>query len=240
VSGLVRDGVLTLCCADMDARPLFWTTPGGARDGLEPGLAGLAAEHAGLEVAWEFRRWDRFRPALDAGEVDAIWCGSAITDERREIFDYSRPYAAFDEAVLVRADSPITSLEGLRGARVGAIAASTNMRLAETFGAAELVAFDGTSDDVFAEMIAAVGDGDIDAFVDDEPAFGGVVAGGEFRVAHVAETQNPWGAACRRGDDAVRELIDRGLGSAIADGSLAAEWRRWMGAKAVPAAILPR
>ena len=240
MNGLVRDGVLTLCCGDMDARPLFWTTPERARDGLEPGLARLAAEHAGLEVAWEFRRWDRFRPALEAGEVDAIWCGSAITDERREIFDYSRPYAAFDEAVLVRADSPITSLDGLRGARVGAIAASTNMRLAETFGAAELVAFDGTSDDVFAEMIAAVGNGDIDAFVDDEPAFGGVVAAGEFRVAHVAETQNPWGAACRRGDDAVRELIDRGLGSAIADGSLAAEWRRWMGAKAVPAAILPR
>jgi ABC-type amino acid transport substrate-binding protein len=223
----------------MDARPLFWTTPGGARDGLEPGLAGLAAEHAGLEVAWEFRRWDRFRPALEAGEVDAIWCGSAITEERREIFDYSRPYAAFDEAVLVRADSPIASLDGLRGARVGAIADSTNMRLAKTFGAAELVAFDGTSDDVFAEMIAAVADGTIDAFVDDEPAFGGVVASGEFRVAHVAETQNPWGAACRRGDDAVRELIDRGLESAIADGSLAAEWRRWMGAKAVPAAILP-
>jgi len=37
----------------------------------------------------------------------------------------------------------------------------------------------------------------------------------------------------------VRELIDRGLSAAIADGSLAAEWRRWMGAKVVPAAILP-
>ena len=59
----------------------------------------------------------------------------------------------------MRADSPIGSLADLRGTRVGAIANSTNMRLAETFGAAELVAFDGTSDDVFAEMIDAVGDG---------------------------------------------------------------------------------
>ena len=30
MSGLVADGVLTLCCADMDARPLFWTTPSSA------------------------------------------------------------------------------------------------------------------------------------------------------------------------------------------------------------------
>jgi ABC-type amino acid transport substrate-binding protein len=238
VSGLVKDGALTLCCADMDARPLFWTTSDGGRDGLEPGLARLASEHLGLEVVWAFRRWDLFRDALEAGEVDAIWCGSAITEERRQVFDYSRPYAAFDEAVLVRADSPITSLVGLRGARVGAIAASTNMRLAETFDAAELVAFDGSSDDVFAEMIDAVGNGDIDAFVDDEPAFGGVIAGGEFRVAHVAETQNPWGAACRKGDDEVRGLIDRGLTAAIEDGSLADEWRRWMEPKPVPAAIL--
>ena len=94
--------------------------------------------------------------------------------------------------------------------RVGAIVASTNMRLAETFGAAELVAFDGSSDDVFAEMIDAVRSGLIDAFVDDEPAFGGAVAGGEFRIAHIAETQNPWGAACRKDDGLVRGLIDDG------------------------------
>lgn len=238
MSGLVTEGVLTLCCADMDARPLFWTTSSGGRDGLEPSAARLAAEHAGLGLAWEFRRWDRFRAALEVGEVDAIWCGSAITEERRTVFDYSRPYAAFDEAVLVLSGSPIRSLDDLRGARVGAIVASTNMRLAETFGAAELVAFDGSSDDVFAEMIDAVRSGLIDAFVDDEPAFGGAVAGGEFRIAHIAETQNPWGAACRKGDGLVRRLIDDGIAAAIADGSLAAEWRRWMGTKPVPAAIL--
>ena len=208
MSGLVTEGVLTLCCADMDARPLFWTTSSGGRDGLEPAAARLAAEHAGLGLAWEFRRWDRFRSALEVGEVDAIWCGSAITEERRTVFDYSRPYAAFDEAVLVLSGSPIRSLDDLRGARVGAIVASTNMRLAETFGAAELVAFDGSSDDVFAEMIDAVRSGLIDAFVDDEPAFGGAVAGGEFRIAHIAETQNPWGAACRKGDVA-RPRADR-------------------------------
>ena len=152
----VAAGRLTLCCADMDARPLFWTAPDGTRDGYEPGAAAAVAAALGLELVWEFRRWDRFAGALAGGEVDAIWCGSAITDERRTVFSYSRPYAAIDEAVLVRADSGIRLLADLRGRRVGAIVASTNMRLAETFGAAELVGFDGSSDDVFAEMVAAV------------------------------------------------------------------------------------
>ena len=45
VSGLVADGLLTLCCADMDARPLFWTTPERRRDGLRAraGAAGGGA-----------------------------------------------------------------------------------------------------------------------------------------------------------------------------------------------------
>jgi polar amino acid transport system substrate-binding protein len=233
----VAPGALTLCCADMDARPLFWTLPDGGRDGYEPGAAALVAERLELGLEWLFRRWDGFRPALEAGEADAIWCGFAITDERRRVFAYSRPYAAFDEGVLVADGSPVRCAGDLRGRRIGAIAGSTNMRLAETLGAAELVGFDGSSDDVFAEMIHAVSEGAIDAMVDDMPAFGGVLERGAFRIAHVAHTENEWGAACRLGDVETVSLIDRGLEAAIGDGSLAAEWGRWFPDAAVPAAL---
>ncbi len=233
----VVPGRLTLCCADMDARPLFWTAPDGSRDGFEPDAAACVADAIGLLLVWEFRRWDRFAGALADGEVDAIWCGSAITDERRKVFSYSRPYGAIDEAVLVRADSDIGSLADLAGRRVGAIVASTNMRLAESFGAAELVGFDGSSDDVFAEMVAAVESGAVDAMVDDEPAFGAQLASGRFRIAHVAETQNAWGAACRLGDAGTVALLDDGIGRAIASGALGDAWRKWFGDKPVPGVI---
>ena len=74
----VTPGRLSLCCADMDARPLFWTTDVG-RDGYEPGAAAVVAERLGLELRWRFERWDRFRDALQSGVVDAIWCGVAVT-----------------------------------------------------------------------------------------------------------------------------------------------------------------
>ena len=136
----------------------------------------------------------------------------------------------------MRADSDIHDLAGLRGRRVGAIVASTNMRLAESFGAAELVGFDGSSDDVFAEMVAAVDSGAIDAMVDDEPAFGAQLDSGAFRIAHVAETQNAWGAACRLGDMRGR-LLDDGIARAVSSGALADEWRKWFGDKPVPGVI---
>jgi len=233
----VAPGRLTLCCADMDARPLFWTTEGGDRDGYEPAAAARVADALGVELVWAFHRWDRFAQALADGEVDAIWCGSAITPERRSIFRYSRPYAAFDEGLLVRADADIRSPDDLAGRRVGAIRSSTNLALARTFTGAELVEFDGTSDDVFAEMVEAVRSGAIDGFVDDEPAFGGLEASGDFRVAFVAATQNPWGAALRLDDAPLQAFVDEGIARAVASGALAAVWGRHLPHKLLPAVL---
>src|SRR4051794_41266037 len=122
----VTAGKLTLCCADMDARPLFWTTADGGRDGYEPGAAELVAAELGLELDWAFHRWDRFAQVLADGEVDAIWCGSAITEERRRVFSYSRPYGAIDEAGLGRGDSRIPGPAHPPRPRGRAVAAATH------------------------------------------------------------------------------------------------------------------
>ena len=234
---LVSPGALTLGCADMDARPLFWTEPDRSRNGYEPRAAQITADELGLSICWVYERWDRFADTLATGRVDAIWCGSAITCERRTRFTYSQPYAAVDEAVVCRADAAIRRVGDLAGRRIGAIRDSTNMALAETLAAGSLVAFDGSSDDVFAEMLDAVERGEIDAMIDDEPAFGGVTESGRFRIVHVARTQRPWGAACRLGDYATAALLNEGLAAAVANGRLAEEWHHWFPAKAVPSVL---
>ena len=52
------------------------------------------------------------------------------------------------------------------------------------------IRFDGSSDDVFSDMIAALCAGNIDAILDDEPAFGGLLASDEFEIAFSVETAN--------------------------------------------------
>jgi polar amino acid transport system substrate-binding protein len=216
-------GRLTLACAALDARPLFWTEPDGSRHGYEPAVAKLVAGELGLELEWRFERWAGMRPALERGDCDAIWCGAAITPERRRTFAFSRPYALFDESVLVRAGDGIHTAQDLRGRRVGAIAASTNMALAETFTGAQTVAFDGTSEDVLAEMLAALRSGDVDAVVDDEPAFLGL-RDPALEVAFTCPTGQRWGAALRHGDDELRDALD----DALARVDLHAAWERWL------------
>ena len=117
MTGLVTPGALTLCCSDMAAPPLFWTEADGTRHGYEPGAAEVVAGALGLELHWIFRQWADFARALDDGECDGIWCGSAITLEREQRFLYSRPYAVFDEAVVVRAGDAIGAARDLAGRR---------------------------------------------------------------------------------------------------------------------------
>lgn len=227
-------GTLTLCCAALDARPLFWTERDGARHGYEPAAAELVAAELGLALSWVFRRWADFLPALERGECDAVWCGQAITPARRERVAFTRPYATFDESVVVRACDDVRAPEGLVGRRIGAIAGSTNMALAESFPGAETRSFDGTSDDVFAEMLTALREGEIDAVVDDEPAFLGLGPSDGVRIAFTVPTGNAWGAALRRGQDDLREALDEAVDRVTGGGALRTAWERWLPTLAWP------
>jgi polar amino acid transport system substrate-binding protein len=227
----VTAGALTLCCSDMAAPPLFWTEAGGQRHGYEPAAAGVVAAVLGLELRWIFRQWADFPRALTDGECDGIWCGSAITAERERRFLYTRPYAVFDESAVVRAGEAVSAPEDLRGRRVGAIAGSTNLALAETFPGAECVAFDGVTDDVLGDMLRALEAGEVDAIVDDDVAFIGIERTHPgIRIAFTVPTRNRWGCALRRGDDDLKALLDRGIEQA----DLAAVWRCWLPSLAYP------
>lgn len=220
---------IRLACIDSEALPLFSkSTDGRTRGGYEPEAAALVAERLGAEIEWVMVPWDEMIPAVRRGDADAVWCGQGMTEEREALVDFTHPYAVFNETLIVRADDPARSADELEGYRIGAIANSTNMKLAETFAGAELVSF-GASDDVFGDMIAATRSGEIDGFVDDDVVM--IPLGQEdpdFVEAFTVRTGNRWGIGVAPGNDALREEIDAALEAIIADGSLEQVWSRWM------------
>ena len=227
-------GQLRLVCIDADAMPLFGKSRGGIRQGYEPAAAALVAETLGRSLEWVFKPWVEMVEAVDAGEGDAIWCGQGITEERRRRVDFTRPYAVFDESLLVRAGAGIDSPTQLEGKRIGAIAGSTNMALAETFEGAELVPFGGESDDVFGEMLDALRVGQIDGVVDDDVAFIALADEPDFEVAFTVPTRNEWGIAVSKTRPETRDELDRALAEVIRDGRLAACWESWLPGLAYP------
>jgi polar amino acid transport system substrate-binding protein len=226
----ITPNTLTLVCSSLDVPPLFTTDDAtGRRGGYEPDASAAVAAAAGLELEWIFRPWGDFAGALERVECDAIWCGCAITPQRQEIFDFSAPYAVFNESVVTRPGAGVASGEDLAEMRVLAIEGSTNLALAETFPGAIPVPFDAsTSDDVLGEMLALLRAGEVDAVVDDDVCF--IEPDPTIELAFTARTANAWGAACRKGDAELVALLD----DAIARADLAGVWQRWLGALAYP------
>ena len=225
---------LRLVCIDADAMPLFGKSRGGVREGYEPAAAALVAETLGRPLEWVFKPWVEMVPAVDAGEGDAVWCGQGITDERRARADFTRPYAIFDESLLVRAGAGIDSPSQLAGRRIGAIAGSTNMALAQTFEVAELVPFGGESDDVFGEMIDALRAGAVDGIVDDDVAFLALADDPELEIAFTVPTRNEWGVAVSKSRPELLDELDGALAEVIRDGRLEECWQSWLPGLAYP------
>jgi polar amino acid transport system substrate-binding protein len=222
-------GVLRLACLDAEAPPLFHKSPDGVtRTGYEPAAAALVAEHMGLAVEWVMVPWVDMIPAVQRHEADGVWCGQSIIPSRQELVDFTRPYGVFNESLLVRKGAGISGPDQLDGLRIGAIAGSTNMALAETFPGAVTVAFGGESDDVFGEMLAALESGAVDGVVDDDLVFVPLDSDPRFELAFTVRTGNRWGVGVAKDRPETREAIDAALAAVIADGRLEKVWREWL------------
>ena len=224
--------VLRLACIDSEALPLFAKSPDGkVRDGYEPEAAALVASRLSggpAQIEWVMVPWEEMIPTVRAGGADAVWCGQGMTEERAALVDFTSPYAVFNESLLVRKGDPARSADDLKGYKIGAIANSTNMKLAETFPGVELVSF-GASDDVFGDMIEATRSGEIDGFVDDDVVMLPLAdEDPDFDEAFTVMTGNRWGIGVAPGNDELRAELNAALAAVIADGSLEAIWKKWM------------
>lgn len=230
----VEPGYLHIAASDFDASPMSFLIPGGERTGYEPELARLIGQRLGLLPVWHNLPMAEFYTCLATGKYDVVWFNQAVTAERQQKVTFTRPYGLFDEAVLVRADSGITSVEDLQGKRVGGLADSTNIALVETFPGATAVPYPG-SDQVLPEMLAALRAGEIDALIDDELVLvAAAEADASLTLAFTLPTRMPFAIATLPGQEDLRQSLNAALEATIADGTMAQLWFQWIPWKAFP------
>jgi polar amino acid transport system substrate-binding protein len=229
----VEAGYLHIVTSDFDARPMSYVEE-GQRSGYEPELARLVCQQLGLEPIWHNTRMEEFYSSMQTGQYDVVWFNQAITPERQQWVDFTRPYGLFDESVLVKAESPVHAIADLAGLRVGGLADSTNLALAATFPDVTLVPYPG-SDQVLPEMLEALRSGEIDALIDDELVL--VVAAEDdstLRLAFNVPTRVPFGIGVQKGNLALHQAINSTLDRLIADGAVAKLWDKWIPWKPFP------
>lgn len=93
--------------------------------GFDIDLAKEACKRLNIELKVQPINWDLKEQELNTGNIDAIWNGFTITDERKNQVLFSKPYMKNRQVVVVNKDSSISSLKDMAGKKLGFQAASS-------------------------------------------------------------------------------------------------------------------
>ena len=92
--------------------PWNFTGAGGKLDGFEIDLANDLCKRMKVKCEIVAQDWDGIIPALQAKKYDAIMAGMTITDKRKEVINFSIPYADTPSVFLTAKNSPLAKFPG--------------------------------------------------------------------------------------------------------------------------------
>jgi polar amino acid transport system substrate-binding protein len=87
--------------------------------GFDIDLAKAVAAKMGIKVEFKPINWDTKDMELSSKNIDLIWNGFTITDERKENILFSKPYLDNKQVIVVAGNSNIKSKADLAGKKVG-------------------------------------------------------------------------------------------------------------------------
>jgi len=81
--------------------------------GIDAEIAAAIADKLGMKLVIEDMAFDSIIAAVQTGKVDMGMAGMTVTEERKQSVNFSDTYATGVQVVIVREDSPITSVDDL-------------------------------------------------------------------------------------------------------------------------------
>ena len=105
--------------------------PMGFRDednnivGYDIDLAQEVASRLGVKLKLQPINWDTKEQELNTGNIDCIWNGLTITEDRKKNILFSDPYMNNQQVLVVLADSKVNNLADLKGKTLALQAASS-------------------------------------------------------------------------------------------------------------------
>jgi len=197
--------------------------------GFDIDMLNAIAEAGGFEIEIRNTAWDGIFAGLGNGAYDAVCSSVTITDERKNAMDFSAPYINAGQVLMVRKETAgITVLDDLKGMKVGAQIGTT--------GAIAVSAYDDITLKSYDEIGLAVEDlanGNIDAVVADNPIAADFVLGNDtyrdaLMIVGAPFTEEFYGIAVKKGNEAVLAKLDSGLKAVIESGKRDELVNKWL------------
>ncbi len=205
--------------------------------GFDIDMARAVAQRLGVTVEFQVINWDMKEQELNQGNVDLIWNGYSITEERKKEVNFTDPYLDNEQVVVTMADSGITSLEDLDGKVVAAQinssaveAMDAHPEISDTFG--DRPVFD-TNDMAIMDMEA----GRSDAVVADKVLLEYVISHKEDPSKYIILGESfgseEYGVGVRKDDAKLLAALNQVLEELKSDGTAAGISEKWFGSDIV-------
>ena len=194
--------------------------------GIDMDIARAIGEKLGLEVVIEDMEFDAINEAVKSGKSDVGFGGMTVTEERKEIIDFTVSYATGVQVVIVPENSPITSIDDLfaEGAStIIGVQRNTTGDLYTTWDLedAGLATIDRYSKG--ADAVQAMIAGKVDCVViDNEPAKAFVAENEGLKILETAYALEDYAASVSKDNPELYAAINGALEELIADGTVAA------------------
>lgn len=210
--------------------------PMGFRDdkneivGFDVDLAKEVGKRLGMEVVLQPINWDTKELELDSGNIDVIWNGLTITDERKQAMDFSDPYLKNDQVIVVKKDSPIKTKADLAGKNIGLQKGSS----AYDAFTADPISKEVAALNEYPENVSALSDlgiGRIDAVIVDSIVARYYITSENADFVILSESLSPelYGVGIKKGNTDLQTKIQDALDAMIADGTAATISTKWFG-----------
>ncbi|WP_066296454.1 amino acid ABC transporter substrate-binding protein [Bacillus sp. FJAT-29937] len=210
--------------------------PMGFRDkennlvGFDIDYAKAAVEKMGKEVKFQPIDWKTKESELSSGRIDLIWNGYTITDKRKEMVLFTKPYLANAQVIATKADSNISTLADLDGKVIGLQGLSS---------ASDALNANPIKDSIksvseYADNVLALSDlkaGRTDAVIIDEVVIDYYMAQeeGTFKVLDESLAPEEYGVGVKKGNDELLKELQKALDELSADGTAAEISKKWFG-----------
>jgi polar amino acid transport system substrate-binding protein len=220
--GLIQEGQL-LVGTDTPFPPFEIGQPPNIT-GYDIEVVNAIAQKLGLDVTYQDTSFDTIFRDLAQGKFDMVVAATTITPEREQKVDFSDPYYAADQALVVTPGSDIKTVEDLADKTVGAQDGTTG----EEYANDETDASDVRGFPEGPDAINALKAGQVDATIIDQPvAQDALDKEGGIEIPTIIPTGELYGLPTPEDSDALREQINKTLQEIKDDGTLKGIYQKY-------------
>ena len=199
--------------------------------GYDVDLATEVAQRLGIELVLQPIDWNAKEQELATKEIDCIWNGFSITEERKLAITYTPPYLANAQVIIVRRNSPINTIADLAGRTLGLQAGSSSVDALDN--ALELK--ESLRNVIeYRDYLTALMDldvGGVDAILIDLVVANDNISrsGKDFRLLEETLEIEEFGIGFRKGDEALMNEVWKTLLDMANDGTVESITTAWFG-----------